>query len=267
MKWQRTGAEMTIPFDRDRTARWEPMGLSGGGAMFTPAISPADPKRMMVNCDMGAAYITHDGGLHWQMIHYSQLRSNTRCRPAFHPTDPRIVYAANGGAGLSVSHDGGLRWRPIGSLPGSPQGEIAIDPGNPARLLAGAGTRIYYSHNAGRQWMPCDGPEGEPLAFHFDQTSPSARRTWFAATSLGVWRSGDAGKTWTKKTAGLPAGDLLAFAGGSNARRNQIILILLGHQPCRRWQIRRWHLPLRRSRRILALSDGHGAECGDQGLR
>src|SRR5438045_4142341 len=66
--------------------RWQPIGLSGGGAMFTPAISPADPKRMMVNCDMSAAYTTDDGGHTWRMIHWSQLHASTRCRPAFHPT-------------------------------------------------------------------------------------------------------------------------------------------------------------------------------------
>src|SRR5438874_2133221 len=31
---------------------WQPLGLSGGGAMFTPAISPADPNLMLLNCDM-----------------------------------------------------------------------------------------------------------------------------------------------------------------------------------------------------------------------
>ena len=68
-------------------ASWEPVGLSGGGGMFTPAISPADPNLMMLNCDMSAAYISEDGGRNWRMIHHAQLRSDTRCRPAFHPTD------------------------------------------------------------------------------------------------------------------------------------------------------------------------------------
>src|ERR1051325_11186986 len=58
------------------TAQWQRIGLSGSGAMFAPAISPVDPQRMMVNCDMSGAYVTNDGGLHWQMIHQAQLRSN-----------------------------------------------------------------------------------------------------------------------------------------------------------------------------------------------
>src|SRR5690349_20799805 len=71
-----------------RSARaWEPVGLSGGGAMFTPAISPADPQRMMLNCDMSAAYTSANGGRTWRMIPHDQLHASTRCKPAFHPID------------------------------------------------------------------------------------------------------------------------------------------------------------------------------------
>ncbi len=85
---------------------WEPLGLSGGGGMFSPAISPVDPDLMMINCDMGAAYISRDGGHNWRMIHHRQLRSDTRCRPAFHPADARIIYASSRGQ-LRMSRDGG----------------------------------------------------------------------------------------------------------------------------------------------------------------
>ncbi len=76
---------------------WEPVGLSGGGGMFSPAISPADPNLMMLNCDMSAAYLSEDGGHNWRMIHHAQLRSDTQCRPAFHPSDPNVIYASSGG--------------------------------------------------------------------------------------------------------------------------------------------------------------------------
>lgn len=85
---------------------WEPLGLSGGGGMFSPAVSPIDHDLMMINCDMSGAYISHEGGATWRMIHHLQLRSNTRCRPGFHPKNPDIIYASDGRTGrLKVSRD------------------------------------------------------------------------------------------------------------------------------------------------------------------
>lgn len=205
--------------------RWEPVGLSGGGAMFTPAISPADSQRMMVNCDMSAAYVTQDGGATWRMISHEQLHSSTRCRPAWHPTDPLTVYAADGNAGLEVSHDGGLHWEKTGGdLPHDMRGEIAIDPDHPARMLAGAGEAVYRSADAGRTWTRCDGPTGEPLGFAFDRNSPAGRPTCFAATAQGVWRSRNGGMTWERATTGLPERPILAFAGGSSRADHTTIL-------------------------------------------
>ena len=197
--------------------KWEPAGISGGGAMFTPAISPADPQLMMLNCDMSAAYVSTDGGANWKMIHYSQLRTNTQCKPAFHPTDPTLVYAANGNR-LMVSRDRGEHWQLLSQLPQPARGEIGIDPGNPDLMLVCAGGSVLRSNDAGKTWAKCDGPRGEVRGFHFDQTTPAGARVCFAGMSEGIWRSDDDGKTWASKVSGLPGPKLLAFAGGSNAK-------------------------------------------------
>jgi photosystem II stability/assembly factor-like uncharacterized protein len=201
--------------------------------MFCPAISPVDPSLMMVNCDMSAAYITTDGGRSWRMIHRSQLHSSTRCRPAFHPSDPEVIYAADAWDGMKVSRDRGERWEKIGEgLPGDLRGEIAIDSSDPRFLLAGAGEAVHRSEDAGRAWKKCDGPRGEPLAFHF-VPSRWGRRACFAGTSGGVWRSDDGGSTWALKTAPATARDknatlpdrpVLAFAGGTSVEEGVTIL-------------------------------------------
>ncbi len=203
---------------------WESLGLSGGGAMFVPAISPLDPKLMMINCDMSAAYVSQDGGRSWKMIHYSQLRSNTSCRPAFHPVDPRVIVAASGWEGLKISRDKGDHWELLAKLPGGPQGEIAIDRGNPSFMLAGAGDAVCRSVDGGKTWTRCEGQRGAALAFHIDQTSPPAQRVCFAGTREGVWRSDDGGATWAEKTGGLPSKKLLAFAGGSSAKEKSVMI-------------------------------------------
>jgi len=204
---------------------WQPIGLSGGGAMFTPAVSPVDPRLVMVNCDMSCAFLSRDGGLSWQMIHHAQLRGNIRCRPCFHPRDVNVIYAAGDYAGrLRVSRDQGRTWSPIGNIPGALEGEIAIDPDDPARMLAGAGGRVWRSHDAGQTWAKVDGPHGKTLGFHFDRTSPADRPVCFAATENGIWRSDDGMSAWADASGGLPWKGLRAFAGGSSHRSGTVIL-------------------------------------------
>ncbi len=204
------------------TVSWEPVGLSGGGGMFSPAISPADPNLMMVNCDMSAAYISEDGGHNWRMINHAQLRSDTRCRPGLHPAKRDVIYASSGGA-LRVSRDRGNTFAPIGNLRSSLQGEIAINPANPELMLVGTGGGpIQISRDAGATWTPCAGPEGRVISFHFDRTKPS--QVMFVGTEQGVWRSDDGGGTWTKKTTGLPWNEIQGFAGGSDSGKDIVML-------------------------------------------
>jgi photosystem II stability/assembly factor-like uncharacterized protein len=198
--------------------------------MFSPAISPADPNLMMINCDMSAAYISEDGGHNWRMIHQGQLRTDTQCRPGFHPSDANVIYASSGGK-LKVSRDRGRTFTPIGNLKDSLSGEIAIHPADPSLLLVG--TRrgpCWLSRDAGLTWTACRGPQGRVIGFHFlrvGRASPLAsdvvrRRTtsegaMFAATDQGIWRSDDGGQVWTEKTNGLPSKEIKGFAGGSDA--------------------------------------------------
>lgn len=194
---------------------WEPVGISGGGGMFAPAISPADPNLMWINCDMSAAYLSEDGGHHWRMIHHAQLRSDTRCRPGFHPSDANIIYASSRGQ-LRVSRDRGRTFAPIGNLTDSLAGEISLCPADPNAMLVGTRSgRCWRSRDAGVTWTVCPGPEGQVIGFHFDRAGGG--KTMFAATDKGLWRSDDGGATWAKKTRGLPDETIQGFAGGSRA--------------------------------------------------
>src|SRR5215471_11997851 len=146
---------------------WQPVGLSGGGAMFAPAISSVDPNLMMISCDMGGAYLSEDGGHNWRMLNQAQLRSDTRCRPAFHPVNANIIFASSAGR-LRVSRDRGRTFAPVGNLNEALQGEIAINAAAPDVLLVGTWNgRCWLSRDAGKTFEVCSGPVGKVLGFHF----------------------------------------------------------------------------------------------------
>jgi photosystem II stability/assembly factor-like uncharacterized protein len=206
----------TVRAAQNPASAWQPLGFSGGGAMFTPAISPADPNLMLLNCDMGATYLSEDGGHNWRMLNHTQLRSDTRCRPAFHPTNPDTIYASSNGR-LRVSHDRGRTFTPLAHLNEPLYGEIAINPADPNVLLVGTWDgRYWLSHDAGVSFTPCSGPQGKVLGFHFGGAAQP--KTVFAATEKGIWRSDDAGQTWVQKTHGLPWLEIQGFAGGTSAK-------------------------------------------------
>src|SRR5574340_757370 len=216
------GARLKLARSGFPTYQWEPLGLSGGGGMFSPAISPVDPDLMMINCDMSGAYISTDGGHHWTMIHHQQLQSSTWCKPGFHPRDAQIIYACDGATGrLKVTRDQGKTWSFIGDL--NPTGAIAFDPDLPSLMLAGSDGGISISRDAGVHWRKCAGPTGRALSFSADRTSPKTARVLFAATDKGLWRSDDSGQTWVAKTSGLPSTELKSFAGGSNAKEGTVL--------------------------------------------
>ncbi len=199
---------------------WEPVGLSGGGSMYAPAISPADPDLMMVNCDMSGAYISRDGGVTWELIDHMQLTSNTRCRPGFHPTDPNVIYAASGWWGrLKVSRDGGYTWE---AVPGAPEGlfgEIEISPADPDILLVGTSTGASLSTDGGATWQTCSGPTGEAVGLFIE---PVADGAMVVATTQGIWRSDDGGDTWALKVSGLPSTEIRYFAAGGSGSQMRL---------------------------------------------
>jgi photosystem II stability/assembly factor-like uncharacterized protein len=215
--------------DREQVATenlpsWTSLGLGGGGAMFSPSISPVDPNLILLSCDMSGIYRSTDGGKNWDLIHYRQLASSTRVRPVWHSADPNIAFAAGGEGGtLKMTRDKGRTWSPVPACP-SAVSAIGIDPGRPQLMLVGSRRGIFRSTDAGKNWEQVGEVRGRLLGFHFDQTSAIHSRTCIAATDQIILRSDDGGARWREVAAGFGSGPILAFAGGSNDKSNSCVL-------------------------------------------
>ncbi len=218
---------------QSKKARWEPIGLSGGGGLTNPAFSPHDPKTMMTESDMGGRYISHDGGRTWSMIHRDQITSYFRgSPPVFHPNKVGVIYAVCPGTALRVSRDNGKTWQALDDTRQPHKDAITriyIDPVTDRMLIGTQVGVVMFTDDEGGHWTQAAGTAGRAMKFVAVHDSPKDRRTYLVGTDAGVFKSTDGGRTFVRKTAGLPEGKpITGFAGGSNGK----VTMLYAALPC-----------------------------------
>ncbi|MBN1808140.1 MAG: hypothetical protein JW909_03665 [Planctomycetes bacterium] len=203
---------------------WQCVGFGGGGAMYTPVISPHDPKVGLITCDMGGIYMTRDGGRHWRQIPGFHLGHGV----AFHSTDPNVVFVGLS-AKLYRSPDLGATWQAVTQDRQSPMcaaWHVLTDPddggavwvafgwGGETGNAVRSGNRfiVERSRNGGLAFSDASNgfPDGQGMVkkLALDRTSPVGNRTVYAATTGGFFRSRDAGGHWEKAGSGIPHQDL-----------------------------------------------------------
>jgi photosystem II stability/assembly factor-like uncharacterized protein len=142
---------------------------------------------------------------------------------AVHPTDPNTVYIGAAAGGIWKTVDGGTHWTDMsGDLNLLTFGAIAIDPNNTNIVYAGTGETLwgfntttfegdglYKSTDGGISWTKITNGFGTQTQFSDIVVSPHNSNIILAAigsgnwnnqnpTNEGVWRSTDAGTTWTR---------------------------------------------------------------------
>ena len=53
---------------------FESRGIGGGGALFSPAINPADNNELFMACDMSEIYHSKNKGASWSMLHFKTIQ-------------------------------------------------------------------------------------------------------------------------------------------------------------------------------------------------
>ena len=239
----------TLPARDGRTPRepaihWEPAGEPGnGGAVVSLRVSPHDPARLLSGGDMLGMALSTDRGESWQPTF--GLAGYEMADVTFHPTDPTIVWCG-AMSGPHVSRDGGVHWesRRVGMPPpagvgySAPVETVLIDPVDANHLLALCGSSrrwgeglpaafgiVWESRDGGAIWsrlctitdagstaetVPAEKVGKNIVAAAFAANRPN--RLYVLADGAGVYVSEDAGRTWRKRNAGLPATNVQRLA-------------------------------------------------------
>lgn len=171
-------------WDHPHRPQWNPGG--GGLCLHTVLVHPDDPDRLLVAISAGGVYLSDDGGESWR--------------------------ASN--AGIVATF-----------LPGAPVPEfgqcvhkVARDAGNPERLYLQHHDGIYRSDDGGGSWEAMKSIGGVDFGFPVvaHPTRPDTayllplEGAEYRCTPSGrcvVWRTTDAGASWSPLTDGLPQDD------------------------------------------------------------
>ena len=170
-------------------------GQLGAGSVGAVAVAPSDPNVVYAGMGEGCirgnvshgdgVYRSTDAGRTWKHSGLADTRQIGRM--CVDPRDPDVVYVAalghtfgpNRERGVFRSRDGGVTWKPVLFVNDSTGAiDLSMDPNNP-RILYAATWQVFRT-----PWNLSSGGPGS-----------------------GLWKSADAGETWTRLTGeGLPKG-------------------------------------------------------------
>jgi photosystem II stability/assembly factor-like uncharacterized protein len=167
--------------------------------------------------EAGSLYSSTDAGLTWSKVDVGQSISPVQ-DIAFDVLTHTIIYVATGGewhnaGGLLRSTDGGDSWQRINdpALAQYSVKSIAVEPEAPYRVVIRTGwpdqaSYVSDNHGASGSWTKGGFANGDLLFTH------DAASTLYATSTSGLFRSTDAGQSWTHASGVLGQVPVYALA-------------------------------------------------------
>jgi photosystem II stability/assembly factor-like uncharacterized protein len=229
-----------------------------GGRFIDVAVPELEPTTIYMAAATGGLWKSVNNGISWESIFDDQPVISLGDL-AVAPSDPKILYVGTGehtssrstywGDGVYKSTDAGKTWTNVGLKDTHHIGRILVDAKDPNLVYVAALGHLYSDNeergvfksiDGGKTWtksleVKADGRNVGACDLVMDPKNPKIlyaaaydkeRRPWtfnLAGPGSGIYKTIDAGKTWTKLTGGLPAG-MLGRIGLTMFPKNPLIL-------------------------------------------
>ena len=209
---------------------FESRGIGGGGALFSPAINPADNNELFMACDMSEIYHSKNKGASWSMLHFKTIQGGHDSKMQF-TKDATIRYCidytSKDGTDYTrpvKSTDGGKTWNLLqgNPFPTDVAYNLTADYNDPTRLILGFYGEIYFSKDGGttfKKIYTCKSTgEGNHIAGSFFKGTDI-----YIGLNDGLLKSSDGGTSFAlMTTTGMVTGEkMLSFSAafdGTNMR-------------------------------------------------
>jgi photosystem II stability/assembly factor-like uncharacterized protein len=230
---------------------WRSIGPANmGGRIDDIAVVESDPSTIYMGFATGGIWKTTNNGTTWSPIFDTHPVSSIG-DIAIAPSNPNVIYVGTGepnnrqsssfGAGVYKSTDAGKSFEPVGLEDTQSIGRIVVHPKDPnIAYVAAVGhlfgpnkeRGIFKTADGGKTWTNTKFID-EDTGFTDVVMDPNNPNTLFAASyqrrrmpwgfngggpGSAIWKTADAGKTWTKLTAGLPDNPIIGRIGLDMAR-------------------------------------------------
>ena len=222
-------------------------------------IDPKNPSVWYVATAFGGLWKTTNRGITFSPV-FDEQGSFTLCCVAVDPRDSNIVWVGSGenasqrsahfGDGIYKSADGGKTWKNMGLKSSEHIGRVLIDPRNSnvlyvasqGPLWAAGGERgLYKTTDGGNTWnavlsvspdtgisdVVLDTRNPDVLYASSYQRRRAVGQMIGGGPEGGVFKSTNAGKTWTKLANGLPKDDVGRIALAVDARNPKRVYALI----------------------------------------
>ncbi len=211
-----------------------------GGRIDDVAAVESNPDVIYVGAATGGVWKTENGGTTWAPV-FDAAGTTSIGDIAVAPSNPNIVWVGTGepnnrqsaswGNGVWKSTDAGRTWQHMGLADTHHIGRIVVDPQSADVVYVAAqghlwgpnGERgLFKTTDGGRTWRNTKFID-QDTGFNDVAIDPSNPNVLYASAyqrrrtpwgfngggaGSGLYRTGDAGRTWTRLAKGLPAGDL-----------------------------------------------------------